>query len=192
MAKECDKEDSILVAKCHEENEEAFGELYSRHFEPVREILVSKTGLSEQDSLDVVQKAFLKAMRNIKKFKCQSSFRTWIYRIAYNTFLDSIRGDKNLVSLELLTEKEIDSAANYEQSVDSGSPSQDIERAELLQKIQYAREKLNETQKEIFDLVFVAGKSYKDASTEMNVPVGTIMSRVYYTRKKLTKLLQTA
>jgi RNA polymerase sigma-70 factor (ECF subfamily) len=192
MEHSCDREDSLLVAKCHQENEEAFGELYSRHFESVRKILVSKTGLSEQDSLDVVQKAFLKAMRNIKSFKCQSSFRTWIYRIAYNTFLDTVRGDRNLVPLELLSETELEEASQYEHSIESATPSQDIERSELLGKITEARKRLNETQKEIFDLVFVEGNSYKDASIKMNVPVGTIMSRVHYTRKKLTKILQSA
>ncbi len=191
MANTCDREDAILVARCHEENEEAFGELYSRHFESVRKILVSKTGISEQDSLDVVQKAFLKAMRNIKSFKCQSSFRTWIYRIAYNTFLDTVRSDRNLVPLELLSESEIDSVTSDEDT-NASSPFEDFERTELLNKIKEARERLNTTQKEIFDLIFVDGKSYKDASIKMNVPVGTIMSRVYYTRKRLTKILQSS
>ena len=183
------RDDSLLVASCQDNNEEAFGILYSRHFDSIKTTLIGKTGVSEHDACDIVQKSFIKAMRNIKSFKNQSSFKTWIYRIAYNTFLDSLRSEKNNISLELITDRELRSSQLTEYSTGE-SPSSMIQFSELSDRVKAAREKLNDNQKKIFDIVFVAGKPYKEASEEMEIPIGTVMSRVYYTRKKLEKILQ--
>jgi RNA polymerase sigma-70 factor, ECF subfamily len=183
-------EDKKLVQLCKEDDELAFGELYTRHFDSVKAILISKTRAGEHDAEDIVQKSFIKALKGIKNFKGQSAFRTWIYTICHHTFLDSLRTSKEIAEESILRlnedRKSIDSS-------DRDSPLSVLEIKDeskaIMRKIEAAKEKLSRNQQKIFDLVFLEEKSYNEVSKILDCPIGTVMSRVYFTRKKMKGLL---
>ena len=188
--------DKELVALVQGGDNSAFGELYSRSFDVIRDILINKTGSSRQDAEDVTQQAFIKAMKNMASFQNRSSFKTWVYRIAHNVFLDSIKGKKNnCLSLEAVSKD--DQGRDYilpDQVLDHDSPDKILnkkqETLKQLIKLDAVKKKLSENQQKIFDLVFVQDKSYKEAAEELNCAIGTVMSRVFFTRQKLKKMLK--
>lgn len=183
-------DDKKLVSLCKEDDELAFGELYTRHFNSVKMILISKTRVGEHDAEDVVQKSFIKALKGIKNFKGQSAFRTWIYTICHHTFLDSLRTSREIAEESILKlnedRKSIDTSAK-----DSPLSILEIkdESKAVMKRINAAKEKLSENQQKVFDLVFIEDKSYNEVSQILGCPIGTVMSRVYFTRKKMRSLL---
>jgi RNA polymerase sigma-70 factor (ECF subfamily) len=182
-------EDKELVKLCQEDDELAFGELYSRHFDSIKTILINKTGSAEHDAEDIVQKSFIKALKGIKTFKGQSSFRTWVYTICRHTFLDSLRTSREIASESILKlNEEKRSMERGEESPSSILEIKDESRA-IMKKITAAKERLSENQKKIFDLVFVEDRSYGEVAKILDCPIGTVMSRVYFTRKKMKDLL---
>lgn len=191
--------DKELVALVQGGDEGAFGELYSRYFDIIRNTLLSKTGSSLQDAEDITQQAFIKAMKNMASFQNRSSFKTWVYRITHNVFLDSIKGKKNnCISLEGMggdrddhdSYNYLDRAKPDEQDAPDEILGKREETEKQLAKLDDVKEKLSENQQKIFDLVFVQDKSYKEAAKELDCAIGTVMSRVFFTRRKLQKMLK--
>src|SRR4051794_18419279 len=82
--------DAELVARCQRGDTTAFNELVTKYRNKVHATIYNLVR-NEQDSWDLAQESFLKAWRNIAKFRGQSSFFTWIYRIATNVTIDWLR-----------------------------------------------------------------------------------------------------
>jgi RNA polymerase sigma-70 factor (ECF subfamily) len=183
-------EDKKLVELCKGDDELAFGELYTRHFDSVKKILMSKTRSSEHDAEDIVQKSFIKALKGIKNFKGKSMFRTWIHTICHHTFLDSLRTSREIAEESILKLNE-DRRSIEAEKKDSPLSILEIkdESREMMKKINNAKGKLSEHQKKVFDLVFVEDKSYSEVAQILQCPIGTVMSRVYFTRRKMKNLL---
>jgi len=188
--------DKELVALVQEGDQQAFGELYSRYFEIIRNTLITKTNASLQDAEDLTQLAFIKAMKNISSFENRSTFKTWMYRIAHNTFLDSIKSKKNkAISLEEFNKDSC--GRDYfisDDNADVDAPDVLLAQKENtsleMDRLNTVKSKLSENQQKIFDLVFVQDKSYKETAEHLGCPIGTVMSRVFFTREKLKKMLK--
>jgi RNA polymerase sigma-70 factor (ECF subfamily) len=188
--------DKELVALVQEGDQQAFGELYSRYFEIIRNTLITKTNASLQDAEDLTQLAFIKAMKNISSFENRSTFKTWMYRIAHNTFLDSIKSKKNkAISLEEFNKDSC--GRDYfipDDNADVDAPDVLLAQKENtfleMDRLNTVKSKLSENQQKIFDLVFVQDKSYKETAEQLGCPIGTVMSRVFFTREKLKKMLK--
>jgi len=144
-----------------------------------------------EDARDLTQEAFVKAFRNLKSFRLESSFYTWLYRIAMNLAIDHTRKQKRRETKEF--DEEIgtrDGDGGISDLHRSQSPRKALERKQLMSAINDALQKLPDEQRQIVVLREVQGLSYREISEVMGIPEGTVMSRLYYARKKLQKLLE--
>ncbi len=145
---------------------------------------------NREDARDITQDAFVKAYKNLKNFRLESSFYTWLYRIAMNLAIDHTRKQKRQATSgfdEAIGAKDADGSIAEIHHQDS--PRKSLERKQLYGLIMTALDKLPAEQKQIVLLREVEGLSYKEISDVMEIPEGTVMSRLYYARKKLQKLL---
>ncbi len=145
---------------------------------------------NREDARDITQEAFVKAYKNLKSFRLESSFYTWLYRIAMNLAIDFTRKRKRQGTSsfdEAVASRDGDGGISELHHEDS--PSKKLERKEVFKQIMDALDKLPADQKQVILLRELEGLSYKEISDVMDIPEGTVMSRLFYARKKLQKLL---
>jgi len=145
---------------------------------------------NREDARDITQEAFVKGYRNLESFRLESGFYTWMYRIAMNLAIDFTRKRKRReagVFDEGLATRDEDGGISEVHHEDG--PSRQLERKQLFGRIMNAMEKLPEDQREVILLRELEGMQYKEIADVMGIPEGTVMSRLFYARKKLQKLL---
>lgn len=145
---------------------------------------------NREDAVDVAQEAFVKAHHHLATFRVESTFYTWLYRIARNLVIDHIRRRKRSAEVAFddavaARDEEGEIAAIHE--VDG--PGRLADRAEVQRKVMEALQQLPEDQREVVLLREVEEMSYKEIADAMEIPEGTVMSRLFYARRKLQKLL---
>lgn len=137
---------------------------------------------SHDSAMELSQEAFIRAYRNFQKFDKNRKFFTWYYKILKNLCLNFLRDNKSRKRenyLEISTKDIIQK-----------SPEQELEEKEITEKLYNAIDSLNEIEREILILREFEGMGYRDISELLNIPEGTVMSRLYYTRKKLSSLMK--
>ncbi|MCB0339713.1 MAG: sigma-70 family RNA polymerase sigma factor, partial [Bdellovibrionales bacterium] len=140
---------------------------------------------------DVAQEAFVKAYLSLKNFRQDSSFYTWLYRIAYNMAIDFKRkvarrgGSAVEWDPEMLTEQVSQTPLLQE----SERPDESFERGELRSALKFALEELTEPHRVVIVLREVDGMSYDEIADVVGVSKGTVMSRLHYARKRLQEIL---
>ncbi len=146
---------------------------------------------NHEDARDIVQMTFVKAYQNLATFRIDSSFYTWIYRIAMNLAIDHCRKGKRrkTTSFEEAVAARDEDGTMLEQHHED-SPARALARKELHERIHDALDELNEDMREAVLLREVEGLSYKEIAERMGIPEGTVMSRLFYARKKLQGLLK--
>jgi len=172
-------------------NEQDFVSLISIYQDQILNFLKSSTYSSGVDYQEVYNKTLMKVWNSIEKFEEKSSFRTWFFKIAKNVSYDEFN-KKNKINF-----REINLPINEEEHqnfIDYNTPESKILSEENLKevgkKILIIKSNLNKKHKEIFELIFEQGKSYKEVSKILNCSLGTVMSRVFYTRKKVQEMIQ--
>ena len=149
---------------------------------------------NQDDALDAVQEAFVKVHKNIHKFQGSSSFYTWLYRIVMNASIDHVRKKSRRKSLDF------DEYALHEQSAVAGdgalvpnitdaNPGKAALRRELGSAIQGALAELPEHHRAVIVLREIEGMSYEQMADTLEVPKGTVMSRLFHARKKMQAAL---
>lgn len=145
---------------------------------------------NREDARDITQDAFVKAFNNLKSFRLEASFYTWLYRIAMNLAIDVTRKRKRREVSGF--EEDIasrDEDGGISEAHHSDNPRKNLERKQLYDRIMDSLEKLPADQKQVILLRELEGLSYKEISDVMGIPEGTVMSRLFYARKKMQKLL---
>lgn len=145
---------------------------------------------NREDARDLTQDAFVKAYQKLDSFRLEASFYTWLYRISMNASIDFIRKSKRRGTTEFdesIAVKESDGAIAEFHHADS--PSKELERKQLYKSIMGALQKLPEDQRQAILLRELEGFSYQEISDIMGIPEGTVMSRLFYARKRLQQLL---
>jgi RNA polymerase sigma-70 factor (ECF subfamily) len=147
----------------------------------------------EDAARDAVQDAFVKAYNHLGKFEKRSAFFTWLYRLVKNQCLDVLRRDRSdrWVAWEegSLAEAEVSDAATPEVEGVSFQPATETLRKQLRERIDAAIAKLPESARETLILREVEGLSYQEIAEAQGIPKGTVMSRLFYARKQMQKLL---
>jgi RNA polymerase sigma-70 factor, ECF subfamily len=137
-----------------------------------------------------VQEAFVKVHKHIGTFQGSSSFYTWMYRIVMNLAIDQVRRGRKVVDFdERLNRDDAAGDGALLPAVTGEDPSEDLTRQELSAKIQAALEQLPEYHRAVIMLREVEEMSYEDMSRVLNVPKGTIMSRLFHARRKMQEQL---
>ena len=149
----------------------------------------------EEAARDAVQDAFVKAFSALARFEGRSSFFTWFYRLVMNQCLDARRRDKSgrEVAFEEGGGQELvpESSLELIPEVDgvSFAPAANLMRKELLEHLARAIDQLPPAARETLLLREVEGLSYSEIASALDIPKGTVMSRLHYARKQLQKWL---
>jgi RNA polymerase sigma-70 factor (ECF subfamily) len=179
-----DETDETLVQRSREGDPSAREELFGRYFGVSYRVAHRLLG-HEQDALDAIQEAFLKALVHLDDFQSRSEFRTWLLRIVYNAALDAgrRRGRRVVRSLN-------DHAAGGNEPSRSEDPALGLERADLRRLLDGALDSLSPGVREAFVLFAEADLSYKEIAAVQQKALGTVMSRIFAARKKLQAVLE--
>lgn len=185
--------DQALVRKLQRGDPTAFRELFDRYH---RRAFAVAFGVvrNKQDALDVVQEAFLKVHKHIESFQGTSSFYTWLYRIVMNLSIDHVRRNKRGRSVELDERfKRSDEAVVGDGAVLptylGTNPRRTALRRELIERVDKALDGLPEHHRAVLLLREVEGLSYEEMARILEVPKGTIMSRLFHARRKMQESL---
>ena len=172
--------DTDLVTKAQQGDRNAFGELVQKYFPCVVEVVYRMCG-DPQLAEDAAQEAFIRAWLNLSSFRPLSSLRNWLFRIAVNAALDNLR-KKQAGLLE-----DVETKVTIDQELD---PESSVIRTEQAAMIQKAIHTLPETTRSVLVLREYGECSYKEIAAVLDIPIGTVMSRLNYARQRLRELLQ--
>jgi RNA polymerase sigma-70 factor (ECF subfamily) len=145
---------------------------------------------NREDAREVCQEAFIKAYRNLPNFRRDSSFYTWIYRITVNLGIDQKRKAYRSRETNLDEARLTPDQAHHTGPRPMPGPGQSLVRKQLAGRIGEAIASLPEDQRQVIILREVQGLSYKEIAETTGIAEGTVMSRLFYARKKLQSLLE--
>jgi RNA polymerase sigma-70 factor (ECF subfamily) len=181
--------DLTLVHRAQEQDVSAYDELVRRYQERIYATVYHMTS-NHEDANDLVQETFIKAFRALKSFKGDSSFYTWVYRIAVNKTINFLKQRKNRVHMSL---NDVDFNAENDPDmvalVSDRTPRRDLNLAELQEKLNAAMQKLSEHHRMVVTLHDVQGLSHEEIGKIMDCNVGTVRSRLFYARQQLQAYL---
>ena len=184
-----DASDSALVERVVAGDQRAYQFLVQRYQGRVYAVAYGIMR-NPEDAREVAQEAFIKAYRNLPGFRRDSSFYTWIYRITVNLGIDLRRKAYRSRETVLDETRIIPEDAHHTGPRPMPSPGKSLERKQLGGRIRTAIEMLPEDQRTTIVLREVQGLSYKEIADAMDCAEGTVMSRLFYGRKKLQELLE--
>ncbi len=178
-------DETELIEQARKGNTEAFGVLVERYQRRVVGVAMAVVH-NQEDALELAQETFVRAYQNLSKFESRASFSTWLYRIAANLAIDFrrregrhtvLRGEEGEYELEKLPSERGDSFT-------------ETARGELNQRLRAALKELTPEHRAVILLREVEGLSYDEISEALQVPRGTVMSRLHYARNYLRGMLK--
>jgi RNA polymerase sigma-70 factor, ECF subfamily len=178
-------DDNSLIVACRAGRTEAFGVLVQRYQDRLYPTMLRLTG-STEDALDLLQDAFLRAFEKLDKFQGESSFYTWVYRIAVNLALSGRRRRKVTLRLTLPDHDAIDPQDESSLS----DPTLPLELAERDELIQAALNALADDHRAVVVMKEFDGLRYEEIASILEVPVGTVRSRLHRARLDLRERLK--
>src|ERR1051325_7785636 len=181
-----------LVKQCQAGNSEAFDQLVARYRTRVFGIIYNRVH-NEQEAWDLAQYSFLKAWKSIGRFRGQSSFYTWIYRIVTNVTIDWLRKKQVKGSGaefdDTIQLKEIEPGSRTAPKADA-LPHQRMEQHEIRARIDDAIAQLSPEHRAVILMKETEDMQYHEIAEALGCSIGTVMSRLFYARKKLQNLLR--
>ena len=191
-----DREDREWVAtvaadaSSEAEAKAAFEKLYGKYRERVYGILWRMLR-NREDALDATQDVFIRVLRAIKQFNPDGRFFTWLYRIAVNRGIDIIRRRKtrkeNAYDPDWTSEEE----SRPPESRRFRGPEENAEVSEFRERLEHAIAQLSEDHRAVFLLYSEEQLRYEEIAEVLDVPIGTVMSRLFHARRKLREQLPT-
>jgi RNA polymerase sigma-70 factor (ECF subfamily) len=179
-------DDQKLIAECLGGRTAAFGDLVARYQDRLFNTALRLLDRPE-DARDVVQEAFLHAYQSLHSFKGDSLFFTWLYRIAVNTAISLKRKRKLMLRLQPGT----DGVAGIDplDPNETNRPGYALEMAEQEKKVQEALGRLSTEHRAVLVMKDMEGLKYEEMADVLQVPVGTIRSRLHRARLELREVL---
>ena len=187
------KGDHDLVQRVQAGDTAAFRALFDKYHRRAFAVAMGVVK-NEDDARDAVQEAFVKVHKNIHKFQGSSSFYTWLYRIVMNVSIDHVRRTSRRKNLDfderaLHEESAVAGDGALIPSVTNANPGKAALRRELGGAIQAALQELPEHHRAVIVLREIEGMSYEEMAEALEVPKGTVMSRLFHARKKMQAAL---
>jgi RNA polymerase sigma-70 factor, ECF subfamily len=181
--------DEALVEWARAGDTEAFEQLVFRHRDKIyaRALMMMR---NEEEALDLAQEAWVKAWQRLHQFQGDSSFATWMTRIVINLCLDQIRRQKKTRAESIEQLEEEVGGVEHQLPVESANPTEGLEKDELRRKIDDAMSKLTPAHRMVVVLHEFEGLEYKEIAKRVGISIGTVMSRLFYARRRLATLLR--
>jgi RNA polymerase sigma-70 factor (ECF subfamily) len=182
------KSDEALVSAAQEGDMVAFEELVARHRDKIYARAFSMVR-NEDAAIDLSQEAWVKAWQRLNQFQREASFLTWMTRIVINLCLDQLRKQKRLraESIEQLDEEL--GGVERQMPIVTPNPTERLERTELRARIDRALGQLSYEHRTVLILHEFQELEYKEIAKRMSCSIGTVMSRLFYARRKMAALL---
>jgi len=186
-------DDLTLVQRVRTGDQRAYKTLVERYQRKVFSVALGMLK-DREEARDVAQEAFVKVYKYLDHFKGDASFYTWLYRITVNICIDVLRrrGALKGEQVEFDEQQQMDvSEANLGALGTrlGTNPQKSMLRKELAEKIQAALAEVPEKHRAILLLRELEGMSYEDLSRTLDIPKGTVMSRLFHARLKVQKVL---
>ena len=167
-----------LIAQAQQGDRRAFGKLVYAHRAGVVNVVYRMCG-DAQLAEDAAQQAFIRAWQHLPKYQPRSPFRNWLYRIASNAALDVLRRERETVDVDALP-----------LPAQGRGPEATIEHRERAAQIRQAVLALPPSSRMVIILREYEGLTYREIAKTLNIPLGTVMSRLNYARTKLREALR--
>ena len=180
--------DEELVRESKRGKPEAYEELVFRHRDKIYARAFSMLR-NEDEALDLSQEAWVKGWQRLKQFKGDASFTTWMTRITINLCLDHLRKRKRQATDSLEQIEDERGGVERRITVETFNPTERMEQEELRAEIDLAMEKLSYEHRSVLLLHEFEGMEYKEIAKAMHCSIGTVMSRLFYARRRLGKLM---
>ncbi len=182
--------DDELVRRAQAGDTDAYAVLVRRYFDRIFGLVYNMIG-HRQDAEDLVQTIFVRAYRALRRFRGDSSFSTWLYRIALNTsYTAAVRRRRRADDISLA---ELEEEAGWEPPAMSAgsldSPRRRVSLQELQHRLNEALQSLSEEHRQVVVLHDIQGWRHEDIARALNLPVGTVRSRLFYARRHLQEQL---
>jgi len=184
-------DDGELVKRCQAGDASAFNDLVTKYRGKAFSMIYGMVQ-NEQDAWDLAQEGFLKAWRSIHRFKGESSFYTWLYRIMTNVTIDSLRRKGVHGETEFddaVRTADVDPASRTTPSA-APLPHRKLEQNEIRERIGEAIAKLTSEHRAVIVMKELEDLQYNEIAEILGCSIGTVMSRLFYARKKLQVLLK--
>jgi RNA polymerase sigma-70 factor (ECF subfamily) len=180
--------DIDLVRLAQKGDMRAFEELVARHRDKVYARAFSMMR-SEDEALDLSQDAWVKGWQRLHQFQGDSSFATWMTRIVINLCLDQLRKLKRKRAESLEAMEEDAGGIERHMEVVMPNPTAGLELTEMRQRIDKALGQLTHEHRTVLILHEFEQMEYKDIAKQMDCSIGTVMSRLFYARRRMASLL---
>jgi len=182
-------EELALIQRAQNGDTSAYDDLVQKHQERIYATIYHMTS-NHEDANDLAQETFIKAYSALKSFKGDSSFFTWVYRIAVNKTINFLKQRKNRSAMSL---NDLDFNAEHDPDlvalVSDKTPRREASLAELQEKLNEAMQKLSETHRLVVTLHDVQGLAHEEIARITECNVGTVRSRLFYARQQLQAYL---
>jgi RNA polymerase sigma-70 factor (ECF subfamily) len=169
--------DLELIRQAQQGDRQAFGQLVRRHHQGVINVVYRMCGNTDLAE-EAAQETFIRAWSHLPRYKPRAPFRNWLYRIAINLARDALRRERPAVDIESVPIA----------SGDQG-PQALVEARERGEIVREAVTDLPPASKEVLVLREYEGLSYKEIAETLDIPIGTVMSRLNYARGRLRQSL---
>jgi RNA polymerase sigma-70 factor (ECF subfamily) len=181
-------DDQTLVRAAQQGDMAAFEELVARHRDKIYARAYSMMR-NEEEAIDLSQEAWVKGWQRLAQFQGDSSFGTWMTRIVINLCLDQLRKHKRQRAESIEAMDEESGGVERQMPVVTVNPTAGLERGELRQRIDRALNQLSYEHRTVLVLHEFEDMEYKEIAKTMACSIGTVMSRLFYARRKLAVLL---
>ena len=174
------REEEVLIYNAQEGNVQSFETLIKKYDQKIMNLLLGMVN-SEEDVKDIYQEVFMKAYKSLNKFRYQSEFYTWLFRIAINTAIDFRRKMARIRKHELIEQRTI-------LDLNTGTvtdPERDTLNKELTKFIQLALDKLSPKQRAVFTLRHNDGLKLLEIAEHLSCSQGTVKKYLFRATQKL-------
>ena len=181
-------QDAELVREAQKGRMGAFEELVVRHRDKIYARAFSMMR-NEEEAIDLSPEAWVKAWQRLDQFHGESSFTTWMTRITINLCLDQLRKQKRQRAESIEEMDEESGGVERQMPAVTVNPTERLERGELRARIDQALGQLSHEHRTVLVLHVFEEMEYKEIAKTMGCSIGTVMSRLFYARRKLAALL---
>lgn len=182
------EQEAAIVRRVLNGDTNAFEQLVVEYEKNVYNIALKMTSNSE-DAQDMTQEAFIKAFNSLANFRGESKFSVWLYRIVNNICLDFLRSRNRRPTVSLSVEDDEGEEKQIDVADESQSPERLLDKTLTRESVRRGLEQMPPEYRQILLLREIQGLSYDEISRALDLEVGTVKSRIFRARKKLSKFL---